>query len=60
MGLKCKGEGCSNVYGLDVVGSGRGWVGLVVVSWKCNVCGKWNFYVQVSLDDMGEVVKAGW
>lgn len=50
MDLKCKR--CGNVYEMGVSGVGKGFIGLVGVAWKCNVCGRWNFYAKDVIDDV--------
>lgn len=58
MDLKCNHDKCKNVYGLDVVGVGRGFVWHVIISWQCNVCGYMNVYVRDEIKDY-EIQKAG-
>lgn len=49
MDLKCKDGECDNVYQMEVNGRGRGFVGQVIVVWKCSACGKWNVFAKGEL-----------
>ena len=49
MDLKCKNGECHNVYQMEIGGKGQGFVGLVIVVWKCNFCRTWNVFAKGEL-----------